>query len=68
MILINGKQVKFKGVNRHDSHPVKGAAVSREDVMRDLLLMKEHNVNAIRTSTIPMRPGSRSCAAHTAFM
>ncbi len=56
VILINGKQVKFKGVNRHDSHPVKGAAVSREDVMRDLLLMKEHNVNAIRTSHYPNAP------------
>lgn len=56
MILINGKQVKFRGVNRHDSHPVKGAAVSSEDVMDDLRLMKESNVNAIRTSHYPNAP------------
>ena len=56
VILINQKQVKFRGVNRHDSHPVKGAAVSREDAMRDLLLMKEHNINAIRTSHYPNAP------------
>lgn len=56
MILINGKQVKFRGANRHDSHPVKGAAVSREDVLRDLKLMKESNINAIRTSHYPNAP------------
>lgn len=56
VILINGRQVKFKGVNRHDSHPVKGMVVSREDAMRDLLLMKEHNINAIRTSHYPNAP------------
>lgn len=55
-ILINGSAVKFRGVNRHDSHPVKGAAVSREDVMTDLRLMKEHNINAIRTSHYPNAP------------
>ncbi len=56
VIYINGKQVKFRGVNRHDSHPVKGYTVSREDVMRDLTLMKEHNINAIRTSHYPNAP------------
>ena len=56
MVLINGSQVKFKGVNRHDSHPVKGYAVSREDVMQDLTMMKEHNINAIRTSHYPNAP------------
>ena len=55
-ILINGSQVKLKGVNRHDSHPVKGYAVSKEDVMQDLTLMKEHNINAIRTSHYPNAP------------
>lgn len=56
VILINGKQVKFRGVNRHDSHPVKGATVSLEDVMEDLRLMKQSNVNAIRTSHYPNAP------------
>ena len=55
-ILINGKQVKFRGVNRHDSNPYTGAAVTREDVIRDLQLMKESNVNAIRTSHYPNAP------------
>lgn len=56
MILINGKQVKFRGVNRHDSHPVKGATVTKEDVIHELRLMKEHNINAIRTSHYPNAP------------
>lgn len=56
MILINGKQVKFRGVNRHDSDPVKGATVTLADVKKDLRLMKEHNVNAIRTSHYPNAP------------
>lgn len=55
-ILINGKQVKFRGVNRHDSNPYTGATVTREDVIRDLQLMKESNVNAIRTSHYPNAP------------
>lgn len=55
-ICINGQPVKFRGVNRHDSHPLKGSAVSKEDVMQDLLLMKEHNINAIRTSHYPNAP------------
>lgn len=56
VIFINGKQVKFRGVNRHDSHPVTGATVTYEDVMKDLKLMKEHNINAIRTSHYPNAP------------
>lgn len=51
--LINGKPIKLKGVNHHDSHPEKGAAVSVSDYERDLLLMKQHNINAIRTSHYP---------------
>lgn len=56
VIYVNRRQVKFRGTNRHDSHPVKGAAVSRDDVMQDLCLMKEHNINAIRTSHYPNAP------------
>lgn len=55
-ILINGHQVKFRGVNRHDSDPFTGATVSREHVIRDMRLMKESNVNAIRTSHYPNAP------------
>ncbi len=54
--LLNGKAIKFRGVNRHDFHPEKGAAVSYEDMERDILLMKELNVNAVRTSHYPSAP------------
>ena len=50
VVLINERPVKFKGVNRHDSSPYTGAVVSRVDAMFDLRIMKEANINAIRTS------------------
>lgn len=53
---INGKHIKLKGVNRHDSSPTTGATVTREDIVRDLKLMKWANVNAIRTSHYPNCP------------
>ncbi len=52
----NGKPIKLRGVNRHDFHPEKGAAVSEEDMKRDILLMKSLNVNALRTSHYPSSP------------
>ena len=55
-LLINGTSVKLKGVNRHDSHPEKGYAVSREDMENDLLLMKRYNINCVRTSHYPNHP------------
>ncbi len=54
--LINGTSIKIKGINRHDSHPEKGHAVSLEDIMTDLLKMKELNINTIRTSHYPPCP------------
>lgn len=54
--LFNGKPIKFYGVNRHDFHPEKGAAVSKADMEKDVLLMKELNVNAVRTSHYPSSP------------
>ena len=56
VILLNGSPLRIKGVNRHDSDPVRGYAVTREDVIRDMRLMKAHNVNAIRTSHYPNAP------------
>ncbi|KAK2591760.1 hypothetical protein QQS21_010550 [Conoideocrella luteorostrata] len=47
---INGNPVKFRGVNRHEHHPDHGRAVPYDFMRRDLLIMKTHNVNAIRTS------------------
>lgn len=54
--LFNGKPIKFYGVNRHDMHPEKGYAVSKEDMQSDVKLMKSLNVNAIRTSHYPSSP------------
>lgn len=56
VVLLNGKPIKFRGVNRHDSDPVTGFTISREQMIRDLRSMKEHNVNAIRTSHYPNAP------------
>lgn len=56
IVYVNGINVKFHGVNRHDSDPVTGFAVSTEQMKKDLMLMKQHNVNAIRTSHYPNAP------------
>ncbi|MBQ9802459.1 MAG: hypothetical protein IJW51_05255 [Clostridia bacterium] len=54
--LLNGRPIKFRGVNRHDSTPDKGFVMTYEEMRRDLLLMKEHNINAVRTSHYPAQP------------
>ncbi|KAB8286925.1 beta-galactosidase Bbg1 [Bifidobacterium ramosum] len=56
VVKVNGKPIKIHGVNRHDSDPVTGPVISEAQIMRDLTLMKEHNVNAIRTSHYPNAP------------
>lgn len=56
VLYINGVKVKFHGTNRHDSDPVTGFVISKEQLMRDLALMKRHNINAIRTSHYPNAP------------
>lgn len=56
VIYINGKKVKSKGVNRHDSHHLLGSATPLEHMKRDLMIMKRHNVNMIRTSHYPNDP------------
>ena len=56
VILLNSAPIKFKGVNRHDSDPVTGYTIRREQVITDLSLMKQHNINAIRTSHYPDAP------------
>lgn len=54
--LINRRPVKLKGVNRHDFSPTGGMTVTEEEMERGLLLMKELNVNAVRTSHYPNSP------------
>lgn len=56
VVLLNGSPFKFRGVNRHDSDPVTGFAISMEQMKKDLYLMKQHNFNAIRTSHYPNAP------------
>ena len=55
-LLINGTPVKLKGVNHHDTDPYKGWTMSEEDYVRDLKLMKELNINTVRTSHYPPAP------------
>ena len=52
-VYVNGKNVLFKGVNRHDSSPVNGRAVTTEEMIRDVMVMKQNNINTIRTSHYP---------------
>jgi beta-galactosidase len=53
---VNGRRVLFQGVNRHEFDPNTGRAVSDEIMERDVLLMKQHNLNAVRTSHYPPHP------------
>lgn len=50
---VNGVAIKFKGVNRHDYNPKTGRVVTREEIEKDIILMKENNINAIRTAHYP---------------
>jgi beta-galactosidase len=56
VLKINGAPVRLKGVNRHDSDPVTGYTLSRDQLIKDLTLMKQHNINAIRTAHYPNAP------------
>ena len=55
-MLINGKHILLKGVNRHETDPIKGRAVDKESMIRDVLIMKKFNINAVRTSHYPNNP------------
>ncbi|MEH0550619.1 glycoside hydrolase family 2 TIM barrel-domain containing protein [Streptomyces sp. B21-101] len=56
LIKVNGRPILFKGVNRHEWHPETGRALDLETMRADVLLMKRHNVNAVRTSHYPPHP------------
>jgi beta-galactosidase len=53
---VNGRPITFRGVNRHDFDPKAGRAVSREAMEKDVVAMKRHNINAVRTSHYPPDP------------
>lgn len=52
-IFVNGKKIKFKGVNRHETNPWNGRTVSLEDMLDDVTLMKRFNIDTVRTSHYP---------------
>ncbi len=56
VLTVNGNRVLFNGVNRHEFHPDRGRAVTERDMLDDVLLMKRHNINAVRTSHYPPHP------------
>ncbi|MFY4717084.1 glycoside hydrolase family 2 TIM barrel-domain containing protein [Streptomyces sp. LaBMicrA B280] len=56
LIEVNGRPVLFKGVNRHEWHPERGRALDLAAMRADVLLMKRHNINAVRTSHYPPHP------------
>lgn len=56
IVYLNGSKLRFRGVNRHDSDPFVGSAVTLQHIRKDMALMKQHNFNAIRTSHYPNAP------------
>ena len=56
LMQINGKRIVFQGVNRHEFSPDTGRALTNEDMIRDIALMKAYNINAVRTSHYPNHP------------
>lgn len=55
-LLVNGEPVLLKGVNRHEIHPTLGKAVTPQSMLQDILLMKQHNINTVRSCHYPDDP------------
>jgi beta-galactosidase len=53
LLLLNGKPLLIRGVNRHEHHHQRGQVVTEEDMVQDILLMKQNNFNAVRCSHYP---------------
>ncbi|MFB7673366.1 glycoside hydrolase family 2 TIM barrel-domain containing protein [Kitasatospora purpeofusca] len=56
LLKVNGRRILFRGVNRHEFHPATGRALDLATMREDVLLMKRHNINAVRTSHYPPHP------------
>ena len=56
LFLVNGKPILFKGADRHEMNPYKGYVVTEEDMINDIRIMKQLNINAVRTSHYPNDP------------
>lgn len=66
-ITVNGKPLLLKGVNRHDHNSTLGRAINAEHIRQDLLLMKQHNINAIRCAHYPSHPALYALADELGF-
>ena len=55
-LLVNGKAVLIRGVNRHEHHQLKGHAINEDDMLEDIKLLKQNNFNAVRTAHYPNHP------------
>ena len=55
-LLVNGKRIYIKGVNRHEHDPQTGHVISKEMMLKDIQLMKQHNINTVRTCHYPDDP------------
>ena len=64
---VNGTEVKLKGINHHDTHPENGYTMTDEDIIKDLKLMKELNINCIRTAHYPPAPKFLEYCSKTGF-
>lgn len=53
LVYVNGRRVFFKGTNRHDTSPLHGRAVTTDEMLQDVLMMKRNNINTLRTSHYP---------------
>ncbi|MFE0445184.1 glycoside hydrolase family 2 TIM barrel-domain containing protein [Streptomyces fungicidicus] len=56
LMRINGRPVSFRGTNRHEMHPSRGTALTREDLVEDIGIIKRMNINSVRTSHYPNNP------------
>jgi len=56
VLLVNGKRIMVHGVNMHEHHEVTGHYVDRETMLKDIIMMKKHNINAVRMSHYPQSP------------
>ncbi len=68
VVLLNGKKIKARGINRHDTHPVLGYATPLNHMLEDLYLLKRANVNCIRTSHYPNDPRFLALCSRLGFM
>jgi beta-galactosidase/beta-glucuronidase len=55
-VLLNGKPIMFKGVNKVEHHPIHGKMITREWLEKEVLIMKQYNINSIRTAHYPHEP------------